>query len=133
MEEQDLGDIHYSIDHGKRIVFAERHDALNRNAVYAEWLALKELEGFDPSYDTVVDYSGVTEVDLDYNDLKQLNEDMPSKDPRTGNVAIVTGLQYGRFLMGRFFCLIANLATSRKHQVFQNNAEAEIWLLSQRK
>jgi len=132
MHEQHLGEIRYSIDHGKRILFAERRDVLNKRAVYAEWQAIRELDGFDPSYDTLVDYSGVTEVDLDYSDLKQLNEDMPKLDPRTGHVAIVTGLLYGRYLMGKFFCLIANLATSRKHKVFQNSAEAEVWLLSLR-
>ena len=72
-------------------------------------------------------------VELDASDIMQINRDIPKYDPRTGNVAIVSGLTHGRFLLARFFCRIANIIAGRKHQVFNSRAEAEIWLLSLKK
>lgn len=130
MKNSKLGDISYFIDHEKRILYAKRRDNLNKECIYAEWDAIKKLEGFDPSYETIVDYSSVPRVDLDVPELMQINKDIPEHDPRTGNVAIVTGLTQGRYLLARFFCAAVNLTSSRKHQVFENNEDAEAWLLS---
>ena len=132
ISEYNLGDVRYSIDHDKHLLFAERHDDLTKEGVYAEWHAMQQLDGFDPSYETIVDYSAVPCVDLDASDLMELNREMPSHDPRTGNIAIVSGFKNGRYLLARFFCKIANLIGSRKHQVFNTRAEAEIWLSSAR-
>lgn len=133
MNKNDLGDIRYSIDHGKHILYAERHDNITKPGIYAEWEAMQQLDGFDPAYDTLVDYSHVSKVELDYPDLNELNNDMPRLDPRTGNIAIVSGLKQRHYYLARFFCLIANTITSRKHQVFKNRNDAESWLLGMRK
>ena len=133
VDKETLGDIRYSFDHDKHMLYAERHDSLTKQKVYAEWQAIQQLDGFDPAYDTLVDYSDVSTINLDYDDVKQLGRDMSSLDPRTGNVAIVTGHRQGGYLMARFYCLITNLLANRKHQVFQSRAEAEAWLSSLRK
>ena len=130
MSEYHLGEVRYFIDHDKRILNAERRDNLTKEGIYAEWHAMQQLEGFDPSYDTIVNYSLVPCIDLGVSDIMKINDDMPRYDPRTGNIAIISGLKHGRYLLGRFFCQIANLIVSRKHQVFNTRAEAEIWLLS---
>lgn len=124
------GDVSFFIDHDKRILYVERRDNLNKESIYAEWHAMQQLEGFDPGYETIVDYSLVPRVDLNVSDLMQINRDIPVFDSRTGNVAIVTGLTYGRYLLARFFCTAANLTHERKHQVFQTKAEAEAWIIS---
>ena len=133
MNENNLGDVRYFIDHDKRILYAERHDNITKEGVYAEWNAIQQLDGFDPSYETVVDYSSVPRVDLDVSDLMELNREMPNYDVRTNNVAIVVGLLKGRHMLARYFCHIANLFGSRKHMVFTTKAEAECWLYSLRK
>ena len=132
MNENNLGDVRYFIDHDNRILYAERHDTLNKKGVYAEWNAVQQLDGFDASYDTIVDYSLVPRVDLDVRDLFELNKSMPNHDVRTGNIAIVAGLDKGRHMLARFFCTIVNVVGSRKHQVFATKIEAELWLLSLR-
>ena len=132
MNENNLGDFKYFIDHDKRILYMERHDDLTKKAVYAEWSSMKKLDGFDPSYDSVVDYSFVTCVDVDASDIIELNREMPKHDFRTGNIAFVSGLKQGRYMLARFFCHIANLRGSRKHQVFNTKSEAEFWLFSLR-
>ena len=71
--------------------------------------------------------------ELDASDLMQINKDMPTYDRRTGNVAIISGLSHGRYLLARFFCTAANLLHKRKHQVFETRAEAEAWLTSLQK
>ena len=133
MKNNNLGDVKFIIDHDKRILYAERRDNITKEAVYAEWEAIQQLDGFDPSYETIVDYSLVPRVDLDVSDLVEINRDMPNYDVRTNNVAIVAGLLKGRHMLARFFCTITNLIGSRKHQVFHNKTEAEIWIFSQRK
>ena len=132
MNDNNLGDFRYFIDHDNRILYMERHDNLTKKAVYAEWSSMQELDCFDPSYESVVDYSFVTCVDVDASDIIELNREMPKHDIRTGNIAIVTGITQGRFMLARFFCRIANLIGSRKHMVFNTKAEAELWLFSQR-
>ena len=132
MNDYNLGDVRYVLDHDKRILYVERHDNITKEGVYAEWHAMQQLDGFDASYDAVVDYSFVTSVDLDLTDIKELNSEMPNHDPRTGNVAIVSGIKHGRYLLAQFFCRITNIAKSRKHQVFNSKAEAESWLYSLR-
>ena len=133
MSDYNLGDVRYFIDHDKRILYAERHDNLSKEGVYAEWNAMQQLDGFDPSYETVVDYSFVPRIDLDVPDIMELNREMPNYDPRTNNVAIVAGLLKGRHMLARFFCAMTNLASSRKYQVFKTKSEAESWLFSLRK
>lgn len=133
MNKYNLGDVRYFIDHDKCILYAERHDKITKEGVYAEWHAMQQLDGFDASYDTVVDYSFVPSVDVDLSDLKELNREMSNHDVRTGNVAIVSGIKYGRYILGQFFCRITNMVNSRKHQVFNSKAEAESWLFSLRK
>lgn len=129
MNEYNLGDVRYFIDHDKHILYAERHDSLNKKGVYAEWNAVQQLDGFDASYDSIVDYSLVPRVDLDVSDLFELNKEMPNYDVRTGNIAIVTGLDQGRHILARFFCTIVNLVSHRKHYVFHTKAEAESWII----
>lgn len=128
MNKNNLGDVRYAIDHDRRILYAERHDDLTKEGIYAEWQAMRLLDGFDPAYDTIVDYSRVPVVDLDAAEIMEINKAIPDLDPRTGHVAIVSGLQYGRYLLARFFCTVSSSIANRKHQVFNSRAEAEVWI-----
>lgn len=130
MNDYNLGDVRYFVDHANRILYAERNDNITKEGIYAEWHAIQQVEGFDPSYDTIVDYSSVPCVDLDVPDLMELNREMSNYDVRTGNVAIITGFSQGRYMLARFFCRMVNLISRRKHQVFNTKAEAEAWLIS---
>ena len=133
MTDYKLGDVKIYIDHNSRIIFFERYDNLTREGVYAEWQAVQQVEGFDPTYDSIADYSRVPVVDVDASDIMKINSDIPKYDPRTGNVALISGLSKGRQMLAQFFCTLTNLVTSRKHQVFNTRAEAEVWLYSLRK
>ena len=133
MNDYKLGDVRYFIDHDKRILYAERHDHINKEGVYAEWKAIQQLDGFDPSYETIVDYSFVPRVDIDISDIMELNREMPNHDPRTNNVAIVTGSLTGRIILAEYACTLINFVSHRKHQVFKTKSEAESWLISLRK
>lgn len=132
MNEYNLGDVKFFIDRDKHIIYAQRHDHITKKGIYAEWKAIQHLDGFDAAYDTIVDYSLVPRVDLDASDLVELNKEMPNYDVRTGNIAIVAGLQQGRHMLARFFCTMVNMVSSRKHHVFTTKPEAELWLFSLR-
>ena len=132
MNEYTLGDVRYFIDHEKRILYASRHDTITKEGIFAEWKAVQDLDGFDPSYETIVDYSYVPRVELDVSDVMELNRKMPDYDVRTSHVAIVSGLESGRFMFAKYACTLVNLVSRRKHQVFNTKAEAEVWLFSLR-
>lgn len=132
MNEHNLGNVKFLIDHDKSILYTQRYDKLTKEGIYAEWHAMQQLEGFDPSYDSIADYSFAPDYDFDLSDIKELNSEMTNHDVRTSNVAIVTGIDAGRFLLAQFFSRIVNLVSSRKHQVFHSKVEAENWLLSLR-
>lgn len=133
MTDYKLGDVNINIDHDSRIISFERHDNLTKEGIYAEWQAMQKLDGFDPSYDAIVDYSNVPVVDVDAADIIKINSDIPKHDPRTGNVALISGLSLGRHMLAQFFCSLTNVIAGRKHQVFNTRAEAEVWLYSLRK
>lgn len=133
MTDYKLGDAKIYINHDSRIVFFERYDNLTKEVIYAEWQAMQKVEGFDPAYDSIVDYSNVMCVDMDAADIMKINSEIPKYDPRTGNVAIISGLSQGRYLLAKFFCSLTNVIAGRKHQVFNTRAEAEVWLYSLRK
>jgi len=133
LNDYNLGDVRFYIDHDKSFLYTERHDKLTREGVYAEWYNIQQLEGFVPSYDSIADYSFVPDYDFDLSELKEISKEMSNYDVRTGNVAIVTGIDAGRFLLAQFFCRTVNMVNRRKHQVFKSKAEAESWLLSIRK
>lgn len=133
MSEDNLGDVRYFIDHDNRILYMGRYDDLTKKGIYAEWETMQQLDGFDASYDSVVDYSFVPCIDITSAEIIKLNSEMSNYDVRTGNIALISGLKQGRFLLAQFFCKIANLIGSRKHQVFHSKAEAELWLYSLRK
>ena len=133
MNKNNLGNIKHFIDHGNRIMYMERHDNLTKDGIYAEWEAMQQFEGFNASYETIVDYSFVPCVDINVTEIIKLNKEISKYDVRTNNVAIVAGLQEGRHMLARFFCTIANVISSRKYQVFHNKSEAELWIFSQRK
>ena len=133
MNENNLGDFKCFIDHNNQILYMERHDVLTKKGVYAEWSSMQQLDGFDPSYETIVDYSFVPVIDVDASDIMELNREMSKHDVRTGNIALVVGLIYGRYILARFFCRIANMIGKRKHMVFNTKAEAEAWIFSLRK
>lgn len=133
MTDYKLGDVKINIDHDSRIISFERHDNLTKEGIYAEWQAMQKLDGFDPSYDAIVDYSNVPVVDVDAADIIKINSDIPKHDPRTGNVALISGLSQGRHMLAQFFCSLTNVIAGRKHQVFNTRAEAEVWLYSLRK
>ena len=132
MNEKNLGDVKYFIDHDNKILYMERHDDLTKKGIYAEWSSMQQLDGFDPSYESIVDYSLVPVVDVDASEIIELNREMPKHDVRTGNIALVAGLAHGRYLLARFFCRIANMIGKRKHMVFNTKAEAEVWIFSLR-
>ena len=132
MNEKNLGDVKYFIDHDNKILYMERHDDLTKKGIYAEWSSMQQLDGFDPSYESIVDYSLVPVVDIDVSEIIELNKEMPKYDVRTGNIALVAGLSHGRYILARFFCRIANMIGKRKHMVFNTKAEAEVWIFSLR-
>ena len=132
MNKYNLGNVKFFIDQTTGIFYTQRYDDLTKEGVYAEWNDMQQIEGFDSSCDSIADYSLVPCVDLNVSDVLEVNKNIPSLDVRTGNIAIVAGLQPGRHMLARFFCTIVNRVSSRKHQVFHTRTEAELWLLSVR-
>jgi len=62
----------------------------------------------------------------------KINRDIPKYDPRSGNVAIISGLSTGRYMLAESFYTLTNILAVRKHQVFSTRTEAEVWLYSLR-
>lgn len=132
MKNDTLGDISYQIDKENRTLYAKRCDGLSKSAIFAEWEAMQKLDGFDPTFDTIVDYGDVTVVDVNFNDIFEINAELPKRDPRTGNIAIVSGNNQGRYLLGKLFVEIANRFSKRKHNIFTNVDDAKMWITSLR-
>ncbi len=132
MNNSALGDVSYNIDHEKRFLYVKRRDELSKTAIYAEWEAMQQVEGFDPSYDTVVDYSNATILNISFDDLREISKEVPIRDPRTGNIAIVSGDKPARYTFGKLFVELTNFLGNKNHGIFKDCVSAEQWLLSLR-
>ncbi len=109
-------------------------DILNKENVIGANAALHAMDGFDPTYDTLVDFRGISKVDLNVHDLTEVLEAIKNTDKRTGLAALVVGNNLGRFALAKFFCSLSARFSRPKvrYKAFRTVDEAVAWLDSDR-
>lgn len=117
-------------DHEKQRTLFTQTGPIDKENVIEANVALHAAEGFDPSYDTIVDYRGITKVELGVQDLKEIIEAIKNTDKRTGRGAMVIGPNIGRLAFAKLFCDLSGAFSKAKvrYKAFHTVAEAEAWL-----
>ena len=103
---------------------------LTKENVIESHRVLHAAIGFDPSYDTIVDYQLISKIEVGVQDLKDIIEAVKDIEKRTGRGAFVIGSNFGRFALAKLFCDLAeNLSTTQIFwKAFKTMEEAEDWL-----
>jgi len=101
---------------------------LTKQAVLGYFSDLFSDPDFNPVYDHLIDYSAITEVDMNSVDMVELVETTKSSDPRKGRVAFVIGPLVGREFLAKFYTELAHLSKGQTMQSFKTRKDAESWL-----
>jgi hypothetical protein len=126
--------ISVSNDHDKQRIVLVHSGEINKAYAIDAYDQIFNANGFDPSYDAIIDYSGLTHVNLSFSGLKFLSEHFNSIDVRTGNNAFVVGNDRGRLSFAKLYTTVRNLIPRNKsrYKALKSIADAEIWLQSRR-
>lgn len=123
-----------SVDHEKKRILFAQWGVLDRESAMRSYRVIHSVVGFDPSYDTLVDYTGLVEVALGADDLKPILEEARKIERRSGRAALVVGKDLGRLMFAKLFCLLADAfgPGDVHYAAYKTTAEAEAWLAQPR-
>ncbi|HEY9163668.1 MAG TPA: hypothetical protein VIN57_03570 [Magnetovibrio sp.] len=118
----------YTIDAARRLNNIVIVGRLNLHGLFDLLTRLQADEAFEPSYDTIVDYSGVTEIEIQPEDLLAIVAGLQKQDLRLGRCAIITGEQPAVKAYSEVYVDTIRGKLEMEHCVCRNLIEAEIWL-----
>ena len=120
------------IDHDNRRILFSQWGNLDRENIIQSYYVLNGTEGFDPTYDTLVDFQNVEEIEIGFDDIKTVLVETLKVDKRTGRAAIIVGPDTGRYILAKLGCELSVLISDIKvrYKAFQTFDEAEKWLRS---
>ncbi len=119
-----------TIDYERRRILFTQQGLLDKNSVLTSYRRVFSAEGFDPSYDTVVDYQKVTEVNLGPQDFREILREVRETETRTGRGVLIVGSDIGRLILAKLFCELSAVLSRKKirWKPFQTASDAEKWL-----
>lgn len=111
-------------------MLVSHNGVLDKESIIQSHLLGHATKGFEPSFDTVIDFTGVKEIRLSAKDLLDLPEELKKTEKRTGRGAMVIGGGFSRFAFAKLFCDISAKFGSAeiRHKAFRTMEEAEAWL-----
>jgi len=122
--------VQHTINRAQRTIFITGSGDLNRSMLQDLFRKITTDPAFDPTFDTVADFSDVAYLDLDLADIQSLVQRTLSKDIRNGRFAIITGTDQGRYSLGVYFSVLAEGVSDTHQRIFRTAAEAYNWLAS---
>ena len=122
--------VQHTINRAQRTIFITGLGDLNRSMLQDLFRKITTDPAFDPTFDTVADFSDVVYLDLDLADIQSLVERTLSKDIRNGRFAIITGTDQGRYSLGVYFSVLAEGVSDTRQRIFRTAPEAHNWLAS---
>ena len=119
-----------TIDHDRRRILFSQKGLLDKDSVLTSYRLVFSAEGFDPTYDTVVDYQNVMEVSLGPQDFREILREVRETETRTGRGVLIVGSDIGRMILAKLFCELSAVLSRKeiRWKPFQTASEAEIWL-----
>ncbi|MCR4378927.1 MAG: hypothetical protein NUV50_12650 [Rhodospirillales bacterium] len=122
--------VQHTINRAQRTIFITGSGDLNRSMLQDLFRKITTDPAFDPSFDTVADFSDVVYLDLNLTDIQSLVERTLAKDIRNGRFAIITGTDQGRYSLGVYFSVLAEGVSDTHQRIFRTAPEAHNWLAS---
>lgn len=115
----------YTIDKARRLVMSFGSGVVTKTDIVAHRRKLMSDPDFDPSYSQIMDFSGVTDVDMEPSDIRDLaTEHIFSPTSRRAIIAKTTAV-YG---LARIFEIHRDMRGERGIRVFRDREEAFAWV-----
>lgn len=120
--------VHHTINPAQRTIFITGSGNMDRLMLERMFRTITADPAFDPTFDTVADFTEVVHLDLSLPDIQKLVKRTMSKDIRTGRFAIITGTDQGRYSLGMYFTVLAEGVSDTRQRIFRTADEAQAWL-----
>lgn len=120
--------ITFEIDSDHKAVFVTGTGNLTKAAISGYLKELFQDPAFDPTFCHLIDYSEISEIEVDTNDLVEIVEATKSSDPRKGKIAVVIGDNLGRSFLADFYVEFSRLAKGQEMRSFETADAAKAWL-----
>lgn len=118
----------YEIDAPRRINVVTYAGRLDLAGIFELLMALNADPQFDPGYDTLTDYTGVTDLQITPDDIHAIHHALENQDARTGRIAMVLGEDRSHHAYVKVCTAAMTPELRARHGIFQSRAEAEAWL-----
>ena len=119
----------YKIDKEHRVVLSTASGVFDLAAALAHQDQLLADPDFDPSYSQLLDYSHVTDVRIDTNDVRKLAERSVFWPCSRRAIYVTRDIEYG---FARMFEMLRENAGEKGIRVFRNLDEALTWIFAGR-
>jgi hypothetical protein len=119
----------YKIDKGHRVVLSTASGVFDLAAALAHQDQLLADPDFDPSYSQLLDYSHVTDVRIDANDVRKLAERSVFWPCSRRAMYVTRDIEYG---FARMFEMLRENAGEKGIRVFRNLDDALTWIFAGR-
>ncbi len=119
----------YKIDKEHRVVLSTASGVFDLAAALAHQDQLLVDPDFDPSYSQLLDYSHVTEVRIDTNDVRKLAERSVFWPCSRRAMYVTRDIEYG---FARMFEMLRENAGEKGIRVFRNLDDALTWIFAGR-
>ena len=120
--------IEYKFDEERGATIVRGWGYLNLDQLLEALMRLNQDPGFNPEYQTLCDYTEVTELDLDPEALLAIIRETQKVDQRQGRTAMIMADDRTHQSIAKLYEMLAAEGLNDKHRVFNNVVEAEIWL-----
>jgi len=119
----------YKIDKEHRVVLSTASGVFDLAAALAHQDQLLVDPDFDPTYSQLLDYSHVTDVRIDANDVRKLAERSVFWPCSRRAIYVTRDIEYG---FARMFEMLRENAGEKGIRVFRNLDEALTWIFAGR-
>jgi len=89
---------------------------------------MADLEEKQPGNKLLVDFTAVTDVLIDYKDIKSIVQYVRENDKRIGKTAFATGPNQGKFMIAKLFVSLVNVFRPNQEKSFKYLTPAIAWL-----
>lgn len=118
----------YTIDPVRRLIRVIFTGPLNLEVLSGVARATQADAAFNPAFDTIGDFSGVTQVDLQPGDLQAIMTEMQRQDRRFGRCAMVTGEDRAMLAYAKVYQDLVEGKVKVEHRACKTMVEAETWI-----
>jgi hypothetical protein len=120
----------YTIDKARRLVISSGSGVVTKADLVAHRRKLMSDPAFDPDYSQIMDFSDVTDVEVEASDIREMATEHVFSPTSRRAIIVRTDATYG---LARLFEIHRDMRGERGIRVFRNREEGLAWVLGAKK